>query len=73
MENYAEQRPYERENYEQFARDQEAAGHEVTHYQGRWFYEGPAVVVDDIQDAIRATSVKCQWDNLGLGWIVYPR
>lgn len=66
-------RPYARDHYEQFAREVEAAGHEVTHYKGRFFYEGPAVAVDDVQDAIRATNVTVQWDNLGKGWIVYPR
>ncbi len=34
---------------------------------------GPAVDVDNLQDALGATKVRCQWDNLGLGWIVYPK
>lgn len=61
------------ERYEQFKSDCEAAGLEVTAYRGRNFYDGPAVSCKDIQTVIRATLVDCQWDNLGLGWIVYPK
>ena len=46
------------------------------HYEGRYYYEGPAVNVDDDdekQEVIRATSMPLQWDNLGLGWVVYPK
>lgn len=56
----------------QFVEDMEAAGLEVEHYHGRFFWQGPAVRVDDLQDAMRHTSVKLQYDNMGLGWIVYP-
>jgi hypothetical protein len=64
---------YERSEYREFARDMRAAGLEVIHYRGRSFYEGPAVSVDDLQDALSNTKVKCRWDQLGLGYIVYPR
>ncbi len=57
----------------QFVEDMERAGLEVQHYRGRFYWEGPAVAVDDLQDALGATRVRCQWDHLGLGWIVYPR
>ncbi len=57
----------------QFIEDMEEAGLEVQHYKGRFYWEGPAAEVDDLQDAIGATKVRCQWDHLGLGWIVYPR
>ena len=53
--------------------DMEEAGLEVQHYRGRFYWEGPAVAVDDLQDALGATKVRCQWDHLGLGWIVYPK
>lgn len=56
-----------------FRDDMEEAGFEVRDYKGRFFYEGPAVVVSDLQDAIRATDIPLQWDHLGLNWIVYPR
>jgi hypothetical protein len=29
--------------------------------------------VDDLQDALGATRVRCQWDQFGRGWVVYPR
>ena len=47
-------------------------GDKLRHYQGRNFYEGPGVDVRNLQDALSATRVKCQWDNMGLGYIVYP-
>ena len=56
-----------------FIEDMEEAGLEVEHYRGRFFWEGPAVRVDDLQDALGVTKVRCQWDNMGRGWIVYPR
>ena len=64
---------YNNKNYTQFVEDCEMAGLEVQHYRGRFFYEGPAVSCDDLQDVMSVTKVKCQWDNLGRGYIVYPR
>lgn len=64
---------YSNEKYNQFVKDMEEAGLEVRDYNGRFFYHGPAVVCDDIQDVLSNTKVKCQWDNMGLGYIVYPR
>lgn len=64
---------YEDPDHLRFVEDMEEAGLDVQHYRGRFFWEGPAVQVDDLQDALGATKVHCQWDNLGLGWIVYPR
>jgi hypothetical protein len=49
------------------------AGLQVRRYRGRFHWEGPAVVVDDLQDALGVTTVHCQWDRMGLGWVVYPR
>jgi len=59
--------------YEQFKRECAAAGLEVTDYRGRNFYDGPAVRCDNIQEVLRHVTVECQYDNMGLGWIVYPR
>ena len=64
---------YTNPSHVQFVQDMEEAGLDVQHYQGRFYWEGPAVAVDDLQDALGATEVRCQWDHLGLGWIVYPR
>ena len=63
---------YTKDGTKQFVRDMEDAGLEVEHYRGRFLWEGPAVRVDDIQDALSNTKVKCQWDSMGLGFIVYP-
>jgi len=57
---------------EQFSHDMGVAGLEVEHYRGRWFYEGPAVRTDDLQEVLGPTKVPCLWDNLGKGWVVYP-
>ena len=56
-----------------FAEDMRRAGLEVRHYRGRFRWEGPAVVVSDLQDALGATKVRCLWDHMGLDKIVYPR
>ncbi len=59
-----------------FTRDLLGEGFKVEDYDGRYFYHGPAVRVDDmdgVQAVIRATSVPVQWDNMGKGWIVYPK
>ncbi len=63
---------YTKPEHIQFAEDCEDAGFEVRFYQGRYFWKGPAASCDDIQDVIRATEVSVQWDQLGLGYIVYP-
>lgn len=64
---------YKNENYNRFVEDMEDAGLETENYNGRYFYEGPAVQCDNIQDALSNTKVPCQWDSLGLGYIVYPK
>jgi len=64
---------YTNKDCKKFVKDMEAAGLEVEHYSGRFFWNGPAVQVDSIQDALSQTKVKCQWDNMGLGWVVYPK
>jgi hypothetical protein len=63
---------YNNRHCNQFVKDMEAAGLDVEHYQGRSFWEGPAVRVEDIQDALCETKIKCQHDNMGKGFIVYP-
>lgn len=62
------------QRYQQFREDMEDAGFDVEDYGGRNYYEGPAVRIEqgDLQNVIRSTSVKLQWDQLGLGLIVYP-
>jgi hypothetical protein len=64
---------YTKPEHRKFVDDMKAAGLEVRDYEGRNFYRGPAVDVDDIQDALSKTTVKCHWDHLGQGFVVYPR
>ena len=67
------------ERYAQFTTEMEDEMIEVEQYKGRNFYEGPAVRTDEagglsLQDVLRATSVRVQWDSLGRSdAIVYPR
>lgn len=56
-----------------FMRDMRRAGLRMRYYQGRFWWKGPAVEVRALQDALSATKVKCQWDGMGLGTVVYPR
>lgn len=52
------------------------AGFEVKPYRGRNFYNGPGVTVeswDEVSKVIRATTVDIQTDNMGKGFIVYPK
>jgi hypothetical protein len=64
-----------REDVWRFMRDMKRAGlkSKMRYYEGRSFWTGPAVVVHDLQEALSATKVKCQWDNMGLDFVVYPR
>lgn len=65
--------PWRHPDHISFAEDMKEAGLAVQEYRGRFWWKGPAVMVDDIQDALGATKVRCQWDHMGLGWVVYPR
>ena len=64
---------YEEKHAKTFVDDMVCSGLEVEHYHGRFHWEGPAVRVDDLQDALSQTQIACQWDNMGRGYIVYPK
>jgi hypothetical protein len=64
---------YTNEDHKQFVTDMQAVGLKVRHYRGRFFYQGPAVVVPEVQNALSKTQVQCTWDNMGKEYIVYPR
>ena len=64
---------YTEDHAQQFCRNMDDAGLETYHYSGRWSWEGPAVNGSNIQDAMSATKVHCQYDSMGLGYVVYPR
>jgi hypothetical protein len=57
---------------DQFENDMYEAGFRPYHYHGRAMWHGPAVNADDVQDVIRATSVRVTWDSMGHGVVVYP-
>lgn len=58
-----------------FMRDMKRAGlvKDMYYYSGRWFWHGPAVNCSEIQDVLSETKIPCQWDNMGLGYVVYPK
>lgn len=60
------------EQQKRFAQDMIDGGLEPYHYRGRHFWNGPAVNVDSVHDAMKETRVDCQFDALGLGFVVYP-
>lgn len=62
------------ERFKKFTQDMKKAGYTVESYQGRYFYDGPAVICerDEFQDVLRATTVKVIWDSMGLGFVIYP-
>jgi hypothetical protein len=55
-----------------FVQNMREAGLNLFHYNGRFYWRGPAVVVDNLQEALSETRVPCQWDNMGRGFVVYP-
>jgi len=66
---------YDNSDCNQFVSDMKRAGFAVRHYEGRAFWTGPAVSTRDFgeaEDLIRATKVRLQRDQLGLGHIYYP-
>lgn len=66
---------YTDERYIQFVKDMIEAGLEPFHYEGRFFYSGPAVTTNeefDRQAVYRATKVHLRTDNMGLEYVMYP-
>ncbi|MEG4916306.1 hypothetical protein [Microcoleus sp. B7-D4] len=64
---------YSEPEHRQFCLDMAAAQLPVTHYDGRFYWSGPSVIVGDLQDVLGATKVKCIWDEVGSRFVVYPR
>ena len=64
---------YSEPEHRQFCLDMAAAQLPVTHSDGRFYWSGPSVIVDDLQDVLGATKVKCVWDELDSRFVVYPR
>lgn len=76
MEDFEDYEPlptYTDPNCVEFVSDMQDAGLTVEHYFGRFFWEGPAVRVDELHDAMQHTHIPVQYDSMGLGYIVYPK
>lgn len=70
---YRKARETGRSDLMRFMRDMKRAGLRIQEYHGRWYWHGPAVVADGLQDVLSRTRVPCQWDSMGRGVVVYPR
>lgn len=68
-----EQREITRSDHIKFVKNMRKHGIEPYWYEGRWFWKGPAVTVSDLQDALSVAKVPCQWDRMGLDYVVYPK
>lgn len=65
---------YSTPDHIRFVADMKRAGLKPYHYRGRDSWEGPAVNVGDIADAMSVTRVKCQFDQMGKdSLVVYPK
>jgi hypothetical protein len=64
---------YSEPEHRQICLDMTAAQLPVKHYDGRFYWSGPSVIVDDLQNALGATKVKCIWDELDSRFVLYPR
>ena len=64
---------YSEPEHRQFCLDVAAAQLPVKHYDGRFYWSGPSVIIDDLQDVLGATKVKCVWDELDSRFVVYPK
>jgi hypothetical protein len=68
---------YKKKEHLKFVADMKKAGIKTEFYQGRWFWKGPMARTDEcrgptLQEVLSATKVKCQRDNLGFDWCIYP-
>lgn len=63
---------YDTDDFNTFVEEMEESGFEVEHYNGRFNFSGPAARCEHYSDVMAATTVRCQYDNMGLSYIVYP-
>ena len=69
---YAKAKQNGYDDVSRFMRDMKRAGVKMRWYEGRFNWTGPAASVNNIQDVLSHTKVPCQWDGMGLGYIIYP-
>lgn len=60
-------------DHDKFKADMDEARIAYSDYNGRGGWKGPAVRTDDPEEVMASTTVICQKDQMGKGWIVYPR
>jgi hypothetical protein len=65
---------YTHPNHRQFCTDMFKVGRPVFHYEGQYYWTGPAVKAKslDLDQVLTVTKVPCIWDKLGEIFVVYP-
>lgn len=63
---------YSHPDYKQFVRDLAVHQIKVFHYDGRFWWSGPAASCQQLHQVMSRTSVPCVWDEIGKEFIVYP-
>lgn len=63
---------YSHPEYKQFIHDLAASQVKVFHYDGRFWWSGPAARCQQLHQVMSRTSVPCVWDEIGKEFIVYP-
>ena len=64
---------YFKEKQQQFCLDMYKAGLCLIHYEGRSFYKGPAVVVNNVDLVKQVTKISTVWNHMGKNqFVVYP-
>jgi len=63
---------YTNPNHRQFCIDMLNAGLSIFHYEGEYYWSGPAVKFKCVDEVLALTKVPCIWDNFGESFVVYP-
>lgn len=63
---------YKFSHHIKFCQDMRKVGIAVRHYSGRFFWTGPAAYCEYTDDVTTKTELKCSYEVLGRGFIVWP-
>jgi len=63
---------YTNPHHRQFCVEMFNAGLPVFHYEGQYYWSGPAVKVKSIDEVLTVTKAPSIWDKLGDFFVVYP-
>jgi hypothetical protein len=63
---------YTNPNHRQFCIDMFNTGLSIFHYEGEYYWSGPAVKFNSVDEVFALTKVPCIWDTFGESFVVYP-